>query len=102
MKLQVLQKQELWMRESVEFKMTNGSTVNGYRINFVRFLEDDETLEDIDENQEYDDVVGGSIVPTNVDENYNEINEDEVEEEDIDMFNPTFYIGDVDGKPIEE
>lgn len=93
---------ELWMRESTEFTMSDGSTVNGYRINFVRFMEEGETLNDIDEDKEFDEVVGGSVVPTNVDENYNEIDEDEVEDEDIDMFNPTFYIGDDNGKPIEE
>lgn len=95
-------KQELWMRESTEFTMSDGSTVNGYRINFVRFLEEGETLEDIDEELEFDEVVGGSVVPTNVDEDYNEINDDEIDDEDIDMFNPTFYIGDENGVPIEE
>jgi hypothetical protein len=93
---------ELWMRESTEFTMSDGSTVNGYRINFVRFMEEGETLDDIDDRKEFDEVVGGSVVPTNVDDNYNEIDEDEVEDEDIDMFNPTFYIGDDNGKPIEE
>ena len=93
------QKQELWMRESVEFTLVDGSIKNGYRINFVRFLEEGETLEDIDEEQEFEDVIGGSVVPTNVDENFNEI--DEVDDEDIDMFNPTFYIGDENGTPIE-
>ena len=29
---------ELWMRESTEFTMSDGTTVNGFRINFVRFL----------------------------------------------------------------
>lgn len=95
-------KQELWMRESTEFIMSDGSTVNGYRINFVRFLEEGETLEDIDEELEFDEVVGGSVVPTNVDEDYNEINDDEIDDEDIDMFNPTFYIGGLHGVPIEE
>lgn len=94
--------QELWMRESTEFTMSDGTTVNGFRINFVRFLNEGESLDDIDENQEFDDVVGGSVVPTNVDENFNELNDDEIEDEDIDMFNPTFYIGDGDGRPIEE
>lgn len=102
MKLEVLQKQELWMRESVEFTMKDGSKKQGYRINYVRYLEEDETLEDIDEEQEFDDVVGGSVVPTNVDEEYNEINDDDIGDEDIEMFNPTFYIGDVDGKPKEQ
>jgi hypothetical protein len=36
-----------------------------------------------------------------VDEDYNEI-VDEIEDEDIEMFNPDFYIGDEDGRPIEE
>ncbi len=94
--------QELWMRESTEFTMSNGTTVNGFRINFVRFLNEGESLDDIDENEEFDNVVGGSIVPTNVDENFNELDDDEIEDEDIDMFNPTFYIGDGDGRPIEE
>ncbi len=94
--------QELWMRESTEFTMSDGTTVNGFRINFVRFLNEGESLDDIDENQEFDDVVGGSVVPTNVDENFNELDDDEIEDEDIDMFNPTFYIGDGDGRPIEE
>ncbi len=93
---------ELWMRESTEFTMSDGTTVNGFRINFVRFLNEGESLDDIDENQEFDDVVGGSVVPTNVDENFNELDDDEIEDEDIDMFNPTFYIGDGDGRPIEE
>jgi hypothetical protein len=96
------QKQELWMRESTEFTMSDGTTVNGFRINFVRFLEEGETLDDIDENQEFEEVVGGSVVPTNVDEDYNEIDDNEIEDEDIDMFNPTFYIGDEDGRPLEE
>jgi hypothetical protein len=90
------------MRESTEFTMSNGTTVNGFRINFVRFLNEGESLDDIDENEEFDNVVGGSIVPTNVDENFNELDDDEIEDEDIDMFNPTFYIGDGDGRPIEE
>lgn len=94
--------QELWMRESTEFTMSDGTTVNGYRINFVRFMKEGETLDDIDDEKEFDDVVGGSIVPTNVDEDYNELNDDEIDDEDIDMFNPTFYIGDGDGRPIEE
>ena len=94
--------QELWMRESTEFTMSDGTTVNGYRINFVRFMKKGETLDDIDDEKEFDDVVGGSIVPTNVDEDYNELNDDEIDDEDIDMFNPTFYIGDGDGRPIEE
>jgi hypothetical protein len=102
MKLEVLQKQELWMRESVEFTMEDGTKKQGSRINYVRFLEDGETLEDIDEEQEFNDVVGGSVVPINVDEDYNEINDEEIGDEDIEMFNPTFYIGDVDGKPIEQ
>ena len=90
------------MRESTEFTMSDGTTVNGYRINFVRFMKKGETLDDIDDEKEFDDVVGGSIVPTNVDEDYNELNDDEIDDEDIDMFNPTFYIGDGDGRPIEE
>lgn len=95
-------KQELWMRESVEFTMVDGSTKNGYRINFVRFLEEGETIDDIDEEQEFDEVVGGSVVPTNVDENYNEVDEEDVDDEDIDMFNPTFYVGGEYGKPIDQ
>jgi len=96
------QKRELWMREGVTFTMTDGSTKEGYRINFCRFLKKNETLDDIDDEKEFDEVVGGSVVPTNVDEDYNEIDESEVDDEDIDMFNPTFYIGDMDGRPIEE
>jgi hypothetical protein len=89
------------MRESTEFTMSDGTTINGFRICYVRNLEEDESLDDIDENEEFMEVVGGSIVPTNVDEDYNEI-VDEIEDEDIEMFNPDFYIGDEDGRPIEE
>lgn len=95
------QKQELWMRESTEFSMSDGTTVNGFRIVFVRFLEEGESIEDIDENEEFTEVIGGSSVPTNVDEDYNELDDSEIEDEDIDMFNPDFYIGDEDGRPIE-
>ncbi len=93
---------ELWMRESTEFTMSDETTVNGFRIIYVRNLEEGESLDDIDEDKEFDDVVGGSTLPTNVDEDYNELNDDEIEDEDIDMFNPTFYIGDENGRPIEE
>lgn len=92
---------ELWMRESTEFTMSDGTTINGFRINYVRNLEEGESLDDIDEEKEFDDVVGGSILPDNVDENFDPINDDEIEDEDIEMFSPTFYIGDENGKPIE-
>lgn len=80
--------------------MVDGTTIDGYRINFVRFLEEGETLNDIDEDVEFDEVIGGSVVPTVVDENYNEVDEDEIEDEDIEMFNPTFYIGGENGHPL--
>ncbi len=95
------QTQELWMRESTEFKMSDGTTINGFRINYVRDLEEGETLDDIDEDKEFDDVVGGSIVPNNVDRNFDPIDDDEIVDEDIQMFSPYFYIGDRNGRPIE-
>jgi hypothetical protein len=93
--------QELWMRESTEFEMSDGTTIKGFRINYVRDLEEGETLDDIDEDKEFDDVVGGSIVPNNVDRNFDPIDDDEIVDEDIQMFSPYFYIGDRNGRPIE-
>jgi hypothetical protein len=93
---------ELWMRENTTFTMTDGSVIEGYRIVPVRNLEEGEDLDDIDGSVEFEEVVGGSSVPTNVDGNYEPIDDDNIEDEDIEMFNPTFYIGDEDGNVIEE
>lgn len=91
--------QELWMRESTEFTMSDGTTVNGFRVVYVRDLNEGESVEDIDEGEEYMEVVGGSIVPNLVDENYEGIDEDEVVDEDV-VGNPEFYIGN-EGVPID-
>ncbi len=91
--------QELWMRESTEFTMSDGTTVNGFRVVYVRDLNEGESVEDIDEGEEYMEVVGGSIVPNLVDENYDGIDEDEVVDEDV-VGNPEFYIGN-EGVPID-
>lgn len=93
---------ELWMRENTTFTMSDGSEIEGYRIISVRNLEEGEDLDDIDGSVEFEEVVSGSGVPTNVDGNYEPIDDDEIVDEDIEMFNPTFYIGDEDGKVIEE
>jgi hypothetical protein len=92
-------RKELWMRESTKFTLSNNTIVDGFRIVFVRFLEDDETLNDIDDSEEFMDVVSGGTLPMNVDSDYNEI-DGEILDDDIDMLNPTFYIGDGDGRPV--
>lgn len=93
--------QELWMRESTEFTMSNGTKIDGFRINYVRTLEGGESMDDIDDEKEFEGVVNGGTLPENVDENFNPLDEDEIEGEDIEMFSPTFYIGDQNGRPIE-
>jgi hypothetical protein len=92
-------RKELWMRESTKFTLSNDTIVDGFRIVFVRFLEDDETLNDIDDSEEFMGVVTGGTLPMNVDSDYNEI-DGEILDDDIDMLNPTFYIGDGDGRPV--
>ena len=67
--------QELWMRQSTEFTMSDGTTVNGGCGLYVRDLNEGESVEDIDEGEEYMEVVGGSIVPNLVDENYDGIDD---------------------------
>jgi hypothetical protein len=97
-------KRELWMRESTEFTLSNGKTVDGYRIVFVRFLNENEGLSDIDEHSEYTDVIDGSTVPNLVDNEYNDLESDDdfdIEDDDVNG-DPEFYIGDENGKPIEE
>ena len=92
---------ELWMMESTEFTMSDGTTVNGFRINYVRNLENGESIDDIDEKMEYSDVIDGTVSPTYVDENFDPIDENDVIDEDVEMLNPTFYVGDENGRPIE-
>lgn len=94
---------ELWMRESTEFTLSNGETISGYRVVFVRFLKDNEDILDLNDNEEYEEVIGGSVVPNLVDENYNDLessDEFEIEDEDV-VGDPEFYIGNSDGHPIE-
>ena len=91
------------MRESTEFTLSNGKTVDGYRIVFVRYLKRNEELSDIDEESEYFDVIGGSSVPYLVDNEYNDLEMDEdfeVDDQDVNG-DPEFYIGDEGGKPVE-
>ena len=75
---------ELWMKESTEFTMEDGRIIDGYRVSFVRILEEGESFEDIDEGEELMGLHGGSSGVTYTDENLVEL-EDEVEDENPSM-----------------
>lgn len=91
---------ELWMRENSTFTMNDGSVVEGFRINFCRFMTDGETLDEVDEDEEFKEIIEGSVLPTRVDSNYDDIDESDIDSEDVETLNPTFYIGDDNGVPI--
>ena len=72
----------LWMKESTEFTMEDGTIVNGYRVSFVRMMKDGESIDDIDEQEELMDLMGGSSGVEYTDENLMTLeNEDEIVDE---------------------
>ena len=76
----------LWMKESTEFTMEDGTIVNGYRVSFVRMMKDGESINDIDEQEELMDLMGGSSGVEYTDENLMTLeNEDEIVDEDPSM-----------------
>jgi hypothetical protein len=100
--------EELWFKEEVILKpLENKSdSKKGYRLCFHRLLEENETMDDVDQVQEYQDLLEGCNVPDYVDENLKDFDVDdiwdmfEVEELPTDCWE--FYIGDNKGYPINE
>jgi hypothetical protein len=91
---------ELWMKEETDFTMKDGSVIKGYRTLYVRDMEEGENLDDIDYEKESEMVLLSPSFPMNVNGNFEELNDDEIDDMDIDEFNFSFYIGDKNGVPI--
>lgn len=98
---------ELWFKEEVILKPhENNENIKGYRLCFQRLLEENETIDDVDQVQEYQDLLESCNVPEYVDENMKNFDVDdiwemfEVEELPTDCWE--FYIGDNKGNPINE
>lgn len=96
------QVRELWYREPLVYTI-DGEEFDGWYHCFVRFMEEGESFDDIDESHEYDELVGGSLVPSVVDLNYEPIVDEDFEEVEFDDIQHSgefeFFIGDQDGKP---
>ena len=89
------QQRELWYREPLTYTI-DGKEHDGWYHCFVRFMEEDESFDDIDEEHEYDELIGGSLVPSVVDMNYEEVED----YDDVDHSGEfQFFIGDENGKP---
>lgn len=82
---------ELWVKEWTEFEMSNGTFVDGYRVSFVRLLEEGETFETIDESEEIMELHGGTSFVTYTDSNMDELDVDDVVN-DIPSMEYEFYI----------
>ena len=99
-------KKELWFKEEVILKPFNGECQVGWRVCFQRFLEEGETIEDIDQSKEYQDLMEGSCGHDYHDKDFNYIDGDvweiyqEVQELPTDSWE--FYIGDSGGYPLED
>ena len=92
------EKRQLWYREPLTYTI-DGENFEGWYHSFVRFMEEGETFDDIDESEEYDELIGGSIVPSVVDENYEEVED----YDDVDHSGEfEFFIGDENGKPTKD
>lgn len=89
------QVRELWYREPLTYTI-DGEDFDGWYHCFVRLMEEDETFDDIDEQFEYEQLIDGTIVPSVVDKNYEEVED----YEDVDHSGEfEFFIGDQNGKP---
>jgi hypothetical protein len=55
---------ELWFKEPVTIFLTNGEEVDGVNICFVRNLEENEVIDELDLIQELDDFFDGACVGT--------------------------------------
>ena len=99
-----MKKQELWFKEEVILKPHNGECQVGWRVCFQRYLKRGETIEDVDQSKEYQDLLEGSCGQEYYDKDFNPIDEvweeyQEVQELPTDSWE--FYIGDEFGNPIK-
>jgi hypothetical protein len=57
-------KNELWFKEPVTIYQSNGQEIEGFNMCFVRFMKKNETIEDVDVQLEFENLMGGTSVGT--------------------------------------
>lgn len=53
---------ELWFKEPVTIFLLDGSEADGVNVVFVRYLDDNESFEDVDTFKEFEDLMGGTVL----------------------------------------
>ena len=96
--------QFLWLRDVVEYTLTNGQTLLGYEIRIFREWYKGENIDDLNVDVEFDRWNRSKFTETiRVDLHYNRVDDDLIDDYDLfDVNNQsTFYVGNYKGLPIE-